>query len=740
MRALDAARIELSGDLDAAAALIPFARTLLGKVRELGMPVRHYTSPAGARFVVRDDITPPLIQITVPQPNPQGSREQTTLRYQFLSTGPTLSRAGDGCPLGYAVRVALRETRTGVRASASPSSASAEVGDAWPTPAASGIFATQPLRLTDRTFATPDAFWPDARKERGKRGYRVLYGPRMDGYAPICMQAKNSATRARINRAAQPYAERDGAALIWYGGQKAAAQTIEFPGVDVVHGFALQHATHPTYGERDVFLAVDSHGVLWARAIGGEPQSMAIPLPGWVFTGNQADDLSQRPGWKWRFSSDGKKCCAVVFERKAAVVDSFGVTFAGGCTFGYAADSLTNGTAPVQLDAGGLVEFAIEVKLSGRGANDISLSVTLTRDRRTEDLGVGILAADYAWTDDALVTAAVDLYITDTYDPNNNREFSILSIARDGESPVLQVRVFDNLQRFSGGRATDWTFTGIAGMDLRALSACFVVKRWRQDIDPANFSHARHWLDASVLAYVGGELVERVDAGTAAFDAFTDLSVPSGWHRIMLGESMSMNRAARTTLTAGSGPQTMVDGGLWRLGPIASAYNDNDPVRCMLVHPDGHYAVCTAQTLTYQGAAYVTGSNSFNESPISYSQTAFGSLSLDVIAVQAAEQRYRLRHLDLLNGAFGKEWTYSEFGPSVTPYGSTGFTVQNGAGTATFSGFYLFGLGEFDDTTRLAASTSSVVVTYGRGMLTDSEILAAQSAFTWRTVTTETSG
>ena len=73
MRALDAARIELSGDLDAAAALIPFARTLLGKVRELGMPVRHYTSPAGARFVVRDDITPPLIQITVPQPNPQGS-------------------------------------------------------------------------------------------------------------------------------------------------------------------------------------------------------------------------------------------------------------------------------------------------------------------------------------------------------------------------------------------------------------------------------------------------------------------------------------------------------------------------------------------------------------------------------------------------------------------------------------------------------------------------------------------
>lgn len=732
MRALDAARIELSGDLDAAAALIPFARTLLGKVRELGMPVRHYTSPAGARFVVRDDITPPLIQIDVPQPNPQGGREQTGLRYQFLSTGPTLSRAGDGCPLGYAVRVALRETRTGVRASASPSSASAEAGEAWPTPAASDIFATQPLRLTDRTFATPDAFWPDARKERGKRGYRVLYGPRMDGYAPICMQSKNSATRARINRAAQPYAERDGAALLWLAGQKAAAQVIEFPDVDVVHGFALQHATHPTYGERDVFMAVDSRGVLWARAIGGAAQSLPLPLPGWVFTGNPADDLSQRPGWKWRFSSDGKKCCAVVFERHAPVLDPFGTTIEGGCTFGYAADSLSSGTAPVQLDAGGLVEIAIDVRLTGRGADDVGLSATLSRARRTEDFGAGIFGADYAWTDDALVTATVDLYVPDDFDPNDVREFSIMSIAREGEALTLQVRVFDNWQRFSGGRRTDWLFTGIAGMDLRALSACFVVKRWQQDVDPGNFSHARHWLDASVLAWVDGALVERVDAGTAAFEAFTDLTVPAGWHAVALGEEMFANRAMRTGITSGSGVQTLVDGGLWRLGVIASAYNDGDPVRSMLVHPDGHYAVCTAPVLTYQGAPFVTR-YSASDSPISYTQAAFGSLMLDVLAVWSDGQRFKLRHLDLLNGSFGKEWTYAEFGPSVVPFGSTGFTVQFGSAAATFSAYYLFGLGEFDDTTRIASVNPDLVYSLGRGLMADSEILASQSAFTWRT-------
>lgn len=733
MRALDAARIELSGDLDAAAALIPFARTLLGKVRELGMPVRHYTSPAGARFVVRDDITPPLIQITVPQPNPQGSREQTTLRYQFLSTGPTLSRAGDGCPLGYAVRVALRETRTGVRASASPSSASAEAGEAWPTPAASDIFATQPLRLTDRTFATPDAFWPDARKERGKRGYRVLYGPRMDGYAPICMQSKNSATRARINRAAQPYAERDGAVLLWLSGQKAAAQVIEFPDVDAAHGFALQHATHPTYGERDVFMAVDSRGVLWARAIGGDPQSIAIPLPAWVFTGSPDDDLSQRPGWKWRFSSTGRKCCAVVFERHPAVVDPFGTTISGTCTFGYAADSLSSGTAPIRLDAGGLVELEISVSLTGHGVDDISLGATLTRARRTEDFGAGIFAADYAWTDDALVTATVAMYVKDVYDSGNDRTYSILSIARDGEAPVLQVRLFDQWQRLSGGRLTDWTFTGIAGMDLRALSACFVVKRWRQDVDPAAFTHARHWLDASVLAYVGGALVERVDSGTAAFDAFTDLSVPAGMHMMVPGEPMSMTRAARTGITAGNGIVTTVDGGLWRLGVIASAYNDNDPVRSMLVHPDGHYAVCTAPVLTYQGAPFVTH-YSTSDSPIAYTQTAFGSLMLDVLAVWSDGQMFKLRHLDLLNGAFGKEWTYSEFGPSVVPFESTGFTVQFGTASATFSAYYLFGIGEFDDTTRIASVNPSLVYSLGRGLMADSEILASQSAFTWRTV------
>lgn len=730
MRALDAARIELSGDLDAAATRIPFARNLLGSVQQLGMPVRHYTAPDGVQYVVRADIDPPQIQIHAPVVPRSGRTTDTVLRYQFLSTGPTLSRAGDQTPLGYAVRATLRQARTGVRVTASPSGATAEARDSWPTPdTPGGIFDLQPLKLTDRTFATPDAFWPDAAKEQGKRGYRVLYGPRMDGFAPICMQSKNSATRARINRAAQPYAERDGAALIWYGSQTAAAQKIEFPGVDVVHGFALQHATHPTYGERDVFLAVDSRGVLWARAIGGAVQSLPLPLPAWVFTGNPDDDLSQRPGWKWRFSSDGRKCCAVVFERHAPVLDPFGVTIAGGCTFGYAADSLSSGTAPVQIDAGGLVEIAIDVRLTGRGAGDIGLSATLSRARRTEDFAAGIFGADYAWTDDALVTATVDLYVPDDFDPNDVREFSIMSIAREGEAPTLQVRVFDNWQRFSGGRRTDWLFTGIAGMDLRELSACFVVKRWQQDLDPSNFSHARHWLDASVLAYVGGELVERVDTGTAAFEAFTDMSVPAGWHAIALGEEMSANRAMRTGITSGSGVQTLVDGGLWRLGVIASAYNDNDPVRSMLVHPDGHYAVCTAPVLTYQGAPYITGYSS-SESPVSYSQAAFGSLSLDVLAVQAAGQRYRLRHLDLLNGAFGKEWTYSDFGPSVVPSGSTGFTVLLGGASATFSGFYLFGIGEFDDTTRIA-STSPTVASLGRGLMTDSEMLAAQSAFSW---------
>lgn len=728
MRSVAAVRVVLEGDKGAAAAHIPYARVLLETALTLGLPVRRLQMQDGTRIAVRADVEPPVITIESGQPAP-APVPRFRLCYQFLSTGPVLLRATGGTPAGDAVRAVFAvDEDAQVVAVPVASGSTLEEGD-WPVFGdADGIFRAQPVTLVDPTLACPEAFWPDAGLAEGHRSARVLFGPRLDGYAATAMGGHNNGTRARQVSASHPYAERgEGAPLLWYSRIDTRGVTVRMPGLDAVHGHGVIRASHPTYGTRDLLVAVDSYSRLWVSAPGGVAQAIDLPLPDWVFLGPDDADVSERACYKWRFSPDGAKLCAVVFERYPPVVDAGLNTIFGERRTSVFLDAGAQESAPILLDAGGLVEMALTVDLTGRGRDDFRPSVTLFRARRTEDFGCGIMAADYAWTDGALVLATVDVYVQDEFDPLDFLAISVMTVAREGEAPALRARLYANHVRIdSGVFLEDYQWTGIAGLDLRALAGCFVVKSWRQTRD--GVSRVAHTLDVSILAYMDGALVEQMDSNAGALAEWLDVEIPPGMHRLEIGaETQTIARAARSPVTAGDGA-TLVDAGLWGYGPIAAAYNDADPIRAMTAHPDGHYAICTVPTLTYTGAFITSG-----DAPYTYAIEGFDSLMLDVICVRKLGEQHRMRHLDALNDAFGHAWTERDFAVRVLPSGGSGFQVTDPSGLAEsiYSARYVFLASEYAEQFRPASASSRA---WSRGLCVEAPILAAQSVFWWKEV------
>ena len=708
------------------------ARVFLGQLQAVHPNVATkgvYRQGNGWAMYARFSGGRPIVDIRLAPEVSVGVQErQVRVVYQFLSTGPALYRDTDGTPFGDAVRVmfAINEDAQMVAIPAA-SGSTLETGG-WPAfDVSSQLFNPQPVILPDSTFASPEAFWPDAGAREGWRSSRVLFGPRMDGAAAVAMSGHNSGTRARQVSAAHPYAERgDGAPLLWYSSIDADGITVRMPGLDAVHGHGVIRASHPAYGERDLLVAVDSYSRLWVTAPGGVAQAVEMPLPAWVFLGPDDGDVSERAAYKWRFSPDGTKLCAVVFERHAPVVDSGAAVIYGERRTSVFLDSGTQESSPLLLDAGGLVEMSLSVELTGRARDEFRPIVTLFRARRTADLGCGIMAADYAWSDGALVLATIDIYVPDEFNPLDWRTSSVLSVGREGEAAAFRGKLYDSHVRVAGAKVlNDFMWTGVAGFDLRALSGCFVVKSWRQTLDPG--SRIAHTLDVSILVYFDGVLTERVDSNSGAFTQWQDIDIPAGMHRLEIGEQEPISRVARASITAGNGA-TLVDSGLWRYGPVAAAYNDSDSIRAMTVHPDGHYAVCTAPTMTYTGVFISSG-----EAPYTYAIEGFGSVTMDVIAVRRLDELHRLRHIDSLNAAFGHEWQYSDFALKVRPYGATSFKVSTAddRGEAIYSARYVFNASEYDEQFRPASLSSR---SWSRSLSVDAPILAAQSIFWWRAI------
>lgn len=165
-------------------------------------------------------------------------------------------------------------------------------------------------------------------------------------------------------------------------------------------------------------------------------QFMRVPFPAWVYakTGKFEDDwainqpdtgLTRFPEYDWKLHPDGKRMCAVVFERSTATFDSayyapFATTVPGvsgpSSFFPTSSDfddfnAMATGIDPklgqIDVDNGatrylyatGLLEVEITIELTGPNPEDYTLDLTVTEVRRPTTTQYCTLLAGYVWHD-----------------------------------------------------------------------------------------------------------------------------------------------------------------------------------------------------------------------------------------------------------------------------------------------------------------------------------------------------
>ena len=394
MRDTRPAHVLLFGDRALAAQYVQQARMLLGVARIVGLPRMARRLLDGTLIEVVADTDPPVLSVTAPVPVAAGQRD-VFLVYQFLSTGPLLERASDGTPVCDGIAVTFGFDAHGAL-------------KAFPVRRAPDSL---PVRIEDATVSSPVPVWPDADAVRDRAG-RVLLGPRPDGPVAVAMGAFNTGPRARTF-AGLPYPETQPLHPMWLADVGDPPTDMLPDGLDAVHGHGMARVVDPMFGTRDFVLLADSYSRLWIMPAGAPrlalPTEMA--LPAWVFRGADDAPIGERAAYKWRFRPDGRRALAVVFERFAPVSDGGGATVMAPGYPAHTVPTAFGDVVPVRLDAAGLVEIDIDIRLTGRRQADFAVTFALASARRTADFDAGLLAADYARADGALVLALVFLLL-----------------------------------------------------------------------------------------------------------------------------------------------------------------------------------------------------------------------------------------------------------------------------------------------------------------------------------------
>lgn len=177
-----------------------------------------------------------------------------------------------------------------------------------------------------------------------------------------------------------------------------------------------------------------------------------MPLPAWAYKppgkaidkvgdgSGGADWFVHYPDIDWKFSGDGKKCCAVVYRRELAVWDNayyqrsdvFGPSATDPLPSWYGSTGIpgrfydTAGSWPtidgLYAVAPGLVEIKVKITLTGKKVEQFAVELVLTVHREPQSSTRCALVAGYAWYDvPALGVAAGDLLALDVerwYQPN----------------------------------------------------------------------------------------------------------------------------------------------------------------------------------------------------------------------------------------------------------------------------------------------------------------------------------
>lgn len=404
---------------------LPFARSCVAKLKKLGLPY------ASQSF----DINGASVKVRI-----EPGHEYITLRggsdvYEFFTTGPVLAiddSLGFDAYRGYSVFVEVDAKRN--KLNGKPAGSTLERSAADPpkwrfSPYATDMWGLMPHKGWQIQGTPEHQYFPSLKPPiflesvwTGASQVNRL-APRGTNHQWPFVADVGYDTAPSIFRAPGSPAGRSGLApdADWY--RRAAMRRVEHPEHGARTFILMTDATnhlhvYPTT-ERDYSLADTSpyqDQAIKTNVPSSVTRSMKLPLPGWARTSTSMarDNFPNVPPTGsiiWEFNSTATRMVSVLPSDLGVPV------------YGDTKDDLTLAGKPVpaQEALAGLVEFAVNVVITGPQAGDFTVDLTIT-DEVNPASGVYVIAADYYWGDlpeatepgpiarDSLLYMTVDIY------------------------------------------------------------------------------------------------------------------------------------------------------------------------------------------------------------------------------------------------------------------------------------------------------------------------------------------
>lgn len=425
----------------------------------------------------------------------------------------------------------------------------------------------------------------------------------------------------------------------------------------------------------------------------GEFLTITPPYPGWVTLPDTGDASRALNDWNWRFNKDATKCVAIPFHQEPTPGFYKALTYYIPTFIDSDLPDLSSTLFLMQAkeDTPGLVEFGIEITVTGPGEMDFSVNFTLLRNSYFADHGRYFVEAAYSLPDvetigvdeDTLITAEIECFCPPGYyqaGPINAgtpaesvdavyglQTFFVFNSNDDGLSPTQQFRQifrdgtsirFPNRASFDAGG--DPALLLLLGQDVPQASGPdkrytpagpvrhiddgaihTVPATLNADEASAGFIYGMEAATLSLLYEIDDYIAHNADFRAQHYNqtVFTEVTDLSSFFPFLVNDGRP---AATERITS-----SRIHGAMW------GVIRNFDIGTGFCVHPEGHWSLC--------------GNGPLNR------LVATAAL-VDIVSVKTEDDkgnpiRVNTTHKELFNTAFGQSRDYT-FYDNVTTWTS----------------------------------------------------------------------